>query len=208
LDLELLMSYWEQPVDDPTLTAHWALDETEGMLVTDSVGDNDAYAIGNPTWKPDGGQVNGALEFDGIDDYVITGFASNPEEGSFSVLVWIQGGAPGQVVMSQLNGANWLRADSASGCLMTELCASGRNGSPLQSETTIIDGAWHRIGFVWDGLNRSLYVDDILAAEGTQKGLGSAFGGLNIGCGVNSAAGTFWSGLIDDIRIYNRAVSP
>ena len=111
-------------------------------------------------------------------------------------------------MISQVNGANWLRADSASGCLMTELCAWGRNGSPLHSDTEILDGNWHRVGFVWDGLNRALYVDDILIAEDTQQGLASSIGGLNIGCGMNSAAGTFWSGLIDDIRIYNRAVSP
>jgi hypothetical protein len=91
---------------------------------------------------------------------------------------------------------------------MTELCTWGRNGSPLYSDTEIIDGNWHRIGFTWDGLNRALYVDDILVAEDTQEGLGSSIGGLNIGCGFNSAAGTFFSGLIDEVRIYNRAVNP
>ncbi len=35
-DLEVLMSYWEQPFDDPTLLAHWALDETEGDIAFDS----------------------------------------------------------------------------------------------------------------------------------------------------------------------------
>jgi hypothetical protein len=75
-------------------------------------------------------------------------------------------------------------------------------------DTEIADGQWHRIGFVWDGENRSLYVDDILVAEDTQNNLSSSLGGLNIGCGSNSGAGTFWSGLIDDIHIYNRAVMP
>ena len=32
LDLELLMNYWKQPFDDPTLLAHWALDEVEGDI--------------------------------------------------------------------------------------------------------------------------------------------------------------------------------
>jgi hypothetical protein len=132
----------------------------------------------------------------------------DPADGPFSILAWIQGGAPGQVVISQLNGANWLRADSTRGCLITELCAWGRNGIPLSSDVKFLDGNWHRIGFVWDGLNRSLYVDDILAAMDTQKGLASSMGGLNIGCGSDSAAETFFSGLIDDVRIYRRAVQP
>jgi hypothetical protein len=208
LDLELLMSYWEQPVDDPTLIAHWALDEAEGTVAYDSVGVNDAFVVGRAAWQPSGGQVDGALQLDGIDGCAITGPALDPADGPFSVFAWIQGGAPGQVALSQLDGVNWLGVDSSSGCLMTDLRESGRNGDPLESEIVITDGAWHRIGFVWGGFYRSLYVDDILVAEDTQQGLGSTNGGLNIGCGMNSAEGTFWSGLIDDIRIYNRAVSP
>ncbi|MBN2314543.1 MAG: hypothetical protein JXM79_11480 [Sedimentisphaerales bacterium] len=208
LDLELLMSYWEQQVDDPTLIAHWALDETEGAVAYDSAGENDASVSGEPVWQPEGGKVGGALAFDGVDDYAFAPQGFNPADGPFSIFAWIQGGAPGQVVISQLNGADWLSADPASGFLMTALCESGRGGSSLKSESVITGGDWHRIGFVWDGAHRALYVDDILAAESTQKGLGSADGGLNIGCGMNSAPGTFWSSLIDEIRIYDRPLSP
>jgi hypothetical protein len=207
-DLELLMSYWEQPIDDPTLIAHWALDETEGDIAYDSAGVNNAALFGEPVWQPEDGQVDGALQLDGIDDCAIAGPVLNPPDGSFSVLAWIQGGAAGQAVISQLDGVNWLSVDPLLGCLMTELRESGRNGGPLQSGTIVTDGTWHRIGFVWDGLYRSLYVDDILIAEDTQQGLASSIGGLNIGCGTNSGVGTFWSGLIDDVRIYNRAVKP
>jgi len=47
-----------------------------------------------------------------------------------------------------------------------------------------------------------------VAAEDTQSALPSSGNGLYIGTGKGMAPGTFWSGLIDDIRIYNRAVSP
>jgi hypothetical protein len=208
LDLELLMSYWEQPIDDPTLLAHWALDEMEGEVAYDSAGVNDASLIGEPRWNPDGGHVAGALEFDGLDDSISTPTVLNPSGGPFSILAWVQGGMPGQVVMSQFNGANWLATDTTSGCIMTQLCASGRGGGPLQSEIVITDGAWHRVGFVWDGLYRSLYVDDTLVAQDSQTNLGGPIAGLNIGCGSDSAVGTFWLGLIDDVRIYNRAVHP
>jgi len=53
------------------------------------------------------------------------------------------------------------------------------------------------------GKKRVLYVDDILVAEDSQQGLESSVGGLNIGCGINPAAGTFWSGVIDDVRIHS-----
>jgi hypothetical protein len=91
---------------------------------------------------------------------------------------------------------------------MTELRGSGRSAGLLQSQTVITDGNWHRVGFVWDGSQRILYVDDMEVAIGTQSGLGSSEGGLYIAAGKTLDAGSFWSGLIDDIRIYNLAVMP
>ena len=91
---------------------------------------------------------------------------------------------------------------------MTELKGSGRDTTELQSQTIITDGHWHRIGFVWDGSFRTLYVDDVAVAEDTQESLGGSDNGLYIGCGKAMKAGTYFSGLIDDVRIYNRVVTP
>ena len=85
---------------------------------------------------------------------------------------------------------------------------SGRS-KELISEVVITDGDWHRVGLVWDGTNRILYVDDVMAAIiETTTGLISSEGGLYIGVGNDLEPGTFWSGLIDDMRIYNRAITP
>jgi len=64
------------------------------------------------------------------------------------------------------------------------------------------------VGFLWDGSQRILYVDDLEVAKGTQTQLACSTGGLYIGAGKNLDAGSFFSGLIDDVRIYNRAVTP
>ena len=76
------------------------------------------------------------------------------------------------------------------------------------SSALITDGGWHRIGFVWDGTNRILYVDDIEVASDTQSRLTGSEGGLYIGAGNTLEEGSFWTGLIDDVRIYNRAITP
>ena len=60
---------------------------------------------------------------------------------------------------------------------------------------------------VWDGVNRSLYEDDILVAEDTQANLQGSDDSLYIGVNKNNEAGTFFSGLIDDVRIYNQALT-
>ncbi len=212
-DLEVLISYWQQefeflPFD---LLAYWKLDEAEGIIAYESAGDKDGTVNGEPLWQPTGGNVDGALQFDGTDDYVSTDFVLNPEDGAFSVFVWIKGGAPGQVVLSQIGGANWLSADSLEGNLMTELKTLGRGGDvPIVSETVITDGNWHRIGFVWDGSYRYLYVDGAEVAKDAKSFsmLESSDGGLYLGASKNLEAGTFFSGLIDDVRIYNRAITP
>jgi len=185
------------------------LDETEGMFAYDSAAENDGIVLGNPAWHPEGGQVGGALEFDGIDDVIIADPVLNPEDGPFSVFAWIKGGAPDQVILSQQGGVNWLQAN-VNGALMTELTRSaGRSmGVPLYSETVITDGNWHRVGLVWDGSQRILYVDDIVVAEDSQPNLAGASNGLRIGTGGNLEAGSFWSGMIDDVQIYDRAVDP
>jgi N-acetylneuraminic acid mutarotase len=213
-DLEVLMSYWGQEIDDPTLKACWKLDETEGDVAYDSAAVNDAIVMGNAQWQSDAGTVDGALQFDGIDDYVATPFKLNPADGEFSVFVWINGGASGQVIGSQENGVNWLMAGEQ-GVLRTDIADPVRisrrgntGGSSLISQTIISDGDWHRIGFVWDGMDRILYVDDIEVARDALDSLEQAKGDLNIGVGVDFQAESFWSGLIDDVRIYNRVVIP
>ena len=209
LDLELFMSQWGQPVDDPTLLAHWALDEAEGAVAYDSAGVNDAFVVGGTAWQSSGGQVDGALQLGGVDGCAVAVPVLNPSDGPFSVFAWVNGGAPGQIVLSQQGAADWLIVDTE-GNLMTELKSTGRFAGSLQSQTIITDGDWHRIGLVWDGSYRSLYVDGAEVARDVTplSGLEASAGGLYIGTGNAMTPGTYFSGLIDDIRIYNRVVSP
>jgi len=193
---------------DFSLMAHWNLDETAGATAHDSADSKDGTLNGNPIWQPAGGKIDGALQFDGADDYVSTPFVVNPADGPFSVFAWIKDGAPGQVIISQIGAVSWLAADPAEGKLMTELKSSGRLGGPLFSEAVIVDGEWHRVGLVCNSTNRMLYVDDAEVAKDAQTGLVGSTGGLYIGAGKNLEAGSFWSGLIDDVRIHNRAVTP
>jgi hypothetical protein len=170
---------------------------------------------GNFVWRSTAGKVNGAIQFDGIDDYISTDTILNPADGSFSVFARIKDGVAGQAILSQENGANWLVADSIDGVLKTDLkepASSGRDpqlpGPPLICSKVVTDGDWHRVGFVGDGVNRILYVDDVEVARDTATNLETARGSLYIGAGRDLEPGTFWAGHIDDVRIYNRVVSP
>ena len=208
-DLETLMRYWGQEALDPSLIAHWQLDEMEGSMALDSISGEDAFVFGDPLWQSTGGMVNGALQLDGVDDCVITASTVNPADGPFSVVAWINGGVPGQTIISQQGSSDWLILDNE-GQLITELKSGGRSESgPLISDTIITDGNWHRIGLVWDGSYRRLYVDgaEVIQDIESLSGLESTDRALYIGVGKDCTAG-FFSGLIDDVRIYNRVVSP
>lgn len=207
-DLEVLMRHWEQDPYDPTLIACWGLDEAEGLVAADSAGTNDGTLLGQPLWQAAGGKIGGALQFDGALCVITTKLVHDPATGPFSALAWVKGGAPEQVILSQASGADWLMASTPAGVLTTGLSMGGRTGKPLAAAAVMADGAWHRVGFVWDGRNRILYVNGIEVARESQTRLAASAGGLQIGAGSTLAPGTFFSGLIDDVRVYNRAVKP
>ena len=60
---------------------------------------------------------------------------------------------------------------------------------------------------MWDGSHRTLYVDGVAIAEDTLANLEVSENGLYIGTGKAMKSGTYWSGLIDDVRIYDEAMS-
>ena len=211
-DLIVLAEHLFEEVYPEELVAYWKLDEVEGDIAYDSAGENYGSLSGNPIWHPDDGQVSGALEFDGIDDYVSTDNVLNPKLVEFSVFAWIKGGSPGQVIISQKSsfggiGATWLGTETADGKLITELTSSSAN--PLKSESIITDDQWHHIGFVWDGSQRQLYVDGIQVVKDTAvlTSLKPSTGGMYIGVAKDRAQTSFFSGLIDDVRIYNQALT-
>jgi hypothetical protein len=217
VDFEDIASFAEYWLKDFRVIAHWELDETEGTIAHDSIGENDGTLNGDPNWQPTAGQIDGALQFDGIDDYVIAGFPLGPMDLSLSVFVWVKGGAPGQVIISQADrrvgrfiepGSTWLGIDPADGRLMTKLLDP--LFGPLESETVITDGQWHYVGLVYDfdSFHRRLYVDGAEVAKDTDVVAGLLpDGDLYFGAGQNLNTASFFSGLIDDIRIYNRALS-
>jgi N-acetylneuraminic acid mutarotase len=213
-DLTVLAEHLFEEIFPDELIAYWKLDETEGDIAYNNISSNHGVLSGNPTWQPDSGHVAGALQFDGVDDYISTDFVLNPADGSFSVFAWIKGGAPGQVILSQTDGPGgageiWLGADAVEGKLMTGIRPpSGRSPTPpMVADAVITDGQWHHIGIViTEQKVRHLYVDGIRVAFDTQPVvLPSSDGGLYIGAGKNLEAGSFFSGLIDDVRIYNVA---
>ena len=93
------------------------------------------------------------------------------------------------------------------GALATELTQSGRQGKPLTALAVVTDvpgTAWGSCGTA----HRILYVDDIEVGKDTQTSLVELDRRPVHRRWQYRSPGTLWSGLIDDIRIYNRMVKP
>ncbi len=192
--------------------AHWTLDETEGTIAHDRVGASDATVINDAAWRPDEGLIGGALAFDGVDDYVSTDFVANPKVGPIRVTCWVKSDVPGGSIVSQTAappfGATWLGTDPSDGTLQSDMMLP----LPALASTAIVtDGQWHEVAAEWDGTHRRLWVDKQQVAQDAQPMTLPPFqweGTLNIGAGEGLESDSFFSGLIDDVRIYNRAVTP
>ena len=86
---------------------------------------------------------------------------------------------------------------------MTRLTDGGRITQPLVSRVVVTDGAWHCLRLVWDGSARHLYVDgkEVAADKRKLNALRSSTADFYFGAGKDLEAGSFWSGLLDDIRV-------
>jgi len=92
---------------------------------------------------------------------------------------------------------------------MTTLTDGGRAGVVLVSDSTIEENKWTHVGFVWNGSKRALYIDGKQVSKDVMS-LGqliNSYGGLYFGADKKLSSGGFWNGLIDDIRIYNKALN-
>jgi len=218
-DLILLSEHLFEEILPPGCVAYWRLDQKEGNIARNSAGFNDGTCNGDPLWQPTGGKIGGALQFDGINDYIETDFVLSPADGAFSVFAWIKGGMPGQVILSQTDGTGagqiWLGMDPSDGKLMTGLAPlAGRSpAQPLVSEFVIADDQWHHIGIVvvaYQSMQfRYLYLDGLRVVMDTQSvELPFANGGMYFGADKNLDATSLFSGLIDDVRIYDVALTP
>ncbi|UCD53407.1 MAG: LamG domain-containing protein [Phycisphaerales bacterium] len=82
---------------------------------------------------------------------------------------------------------------------------------PLQSTAVVADGQWHEVTAERDGTYRRLWADN---QEVAKDALPMTLppvpwnGTLTFGAGANLEPDSFFSDLIDDVRIYNRAVRP
>lgn len=193
------------------LLGWWKFDETSGVRGGDSSGNgNDGVLHGDPMWVSEG-KVVGAIELDGDGDFIEISNESNFDVASqLTVSVWVKVNEfdkSFQSIISKGTGEGWILSRSHSTGTVEFVCKGIKPQPYVVGKTSIDDGQWHHLAGVYDGAKLKLYVDGKL--DGSKNAWGSIVtNDYSIYIGDSSQdSGRFFDGLIDDVRIYNYALS-
>jgi hypothetical protein len=199
---------------DAAMVGHWKLDDAKGTLAADASGNGLVGSLRNgPAWST--GRKGGALSFNGINQYVELGNAPKlTPAGPFTVAAWVNPAAVGGKHRYIL--ADYVeRGDQSSFALSIEPSGQAaffwENPSGIEpkalSRSIPKAGTWVHLAGVWDGSARKVYVNGVL--EGTETASQPRPSGVSmVAIGRPGAFnGLYFSGDIEDVRLYSRALS-
>ncbi|RPJ39211.1 MAG: DUF1349 domain-containing protein, partial [Planctomycetaceae bacterium] len=201
------------PIADPNLVGWWKLDEVSGPAVVDWSGHNNHGALQGAPQRVTG-YDGGALKFNGSSDYVQVPHSETliPTSGKATVSIWINaerhtgpGGSQWQGVFAK-GGAPRLYNlyTEASGVLHF---SSGPAGAYIGSVSTgqVPLNEWVHVAVVVDGKD-IFYINGEPAGEGGQGATVPTGGTAPLTIGKTDEA-NFFLGMIDDVRLYNTALT-
>ncbi|MCK4814534.1 LamG domain-containing protein, partial [bacterium] len=212
---------WEPP-PMPEPIAHWTFDEGSGTIAEDSAGSNDGTLINGPVWTT--GQIDGALYFSGGDDYIDCGnsFASITGSTTKTITAWAKSDVSdrsGRIITLYRRSDSYSafviyprENDGVNPATWKGLYATPGNGHKLiDSAVSVTAGEWIHVALVQDGPHVHIYVNGELensasdAAAPTISNPPNAVIGTYMWYGHGPSAS--FLGTIDDVRLYNRALS-
>lgn len=201
----------------PGLIAAYSFNEGSGTTVTDASGNGNTGTLVGATWTT-AGKYSNALSFNGSTAYVDLGNpASLQLTGSATWSAWINATAnpadDGQIIAKSDNVSGWQFKTSPDTGLHTFGVAVSGNSSSRTQRYSLISRAlntWYHVAGVYNATAGTLdiYVNGVLN-NGTILGTlpASQFNSTvnaNIG---RRTGGFYFNGIIDEVRVYNRALT-
>jgi len=197
-------------------TALWHFDDGSGTSAADSSGNGNVGTLQNsPTWIT--GQVNGALQFNGTNQYVSIG---NPADlniqGNITLAGWVNlqssSGMGAAIISHGTCNADGMNTSPSvflqmMGGDMAVGCVDATNTMYLAGSMVSGSGWTHWAG-TYDGTNWNLYMNGQLMTS-----TASTVGAVSVNDNWSIAAdggGTqnFFNGSLDEVHVFNRALSP
>ena len=202
------------------LVGHWKLDETTGSRAADAAArGHDGVLLGGLSF--DGNSVEGVIGkglcFDGDDDRLYIEALSVPT-GTFTIALWFKPdfdlrGDVGRTYMTFWGGPARPQGDKpyfvigkAEGARMRLYISVGETQQYVDSITDSWSASkWYHAAAVYDRGYAKLYINGVL--EGSAVHAGSHYGSSGFYVGGRRDLGSSFEGNLDDIRIYDEALS-
>jgi hypothetical protein len=206
------------------LVAYWPLDEGNGTKIYDLSGNsNTGYLANSPSWQSESEcKYGNCLNFSAPQfQYVNLGTVDDLKwtaNDSITLSIWsfiemYPSSGNYAIMIGNTEGTTREGYDIAlgqSGIYCAERFAFGVGSSACTG--SVDSKQWHNIILTYNGSNLEIYLDGRLSANSRSNGLiPSTVATWSLGANGNdssSSPGYFWNGKLDDIRIYNFALSP
>jgi len=186
---------------------YWPFEEGSGNITADASGNgNTGTLVNGPVWVA--GKVGNALRFDGVNDYVDAGNSStlNPT-AALSVVAWIN---PSTTVPTQVFIGKYLTDFQyflrLQGPRVRFAVKAGGTGASMTSNGVIAPNTWYHIVGTYDGSQMRVYINGALDSSLAKTGA-MIDNGNRVNIGGRGGVGMYFNGLIDDARVYDRALS-
>ena len=195
----------------PGLVAAWGFDTGSGTTAADQSGNGNTGTLSSATWSTTG-KYGSALSFNGGNAYVnvpdsnsldlttgmtIEGWVRPASGGGWQTLLVKE--RPGELVYGLYANTDANRPQSQ--------VTIGNIARLLNGTTTVPAGLWTHLAATFDGTTERLYANGTQVAQLAVSGsITTSTSPLKIG--GNAIWGEWFNGLIDEVRIYNRALTP
>jgi VCBS repeat-containing protein len=197
----------------PVPVQDWRFDDGSGATAANEIaGGNTGTLVGSPTWTTPGQSSTAALDFDGT-DFVDGGninLSATGGGGEATVSMWLHPDALGgdNRIYGQLSGAvgqGGATRVTANGSVQVW---SGSAWLALAPAGALSVGSWQHLAFVWTSNSVQAYVDGQAQLTATTNfDFGAANGNFGIGSRFLNQHGTSFDGKMDEIVIFDSAIS-
>ena len=198
-----------QPPPASGLVAAYGLNAGSGSSVVDASGRGNGGVVSGAVWSASG-RFGSALSFDGVNDWVtVADSASLDLSSGMTVEAWVRpskaGGWRTVVVKERPGGVVYgLYGDQAGGRPLGQIDVGGERNAVGSSALPL--NAWSHLAATFDGSVVRLFVNGVQAGSLAFSGsMAASTGSLRLG--GNSVWGEWFAGLVDEVRVYNRALS-
>lgn len=197
-------------VISPNLVAAYNFDEGTGTTLADRTNKNHSGTLSGASWST-AGKTAGALSFNGSNNYVTIADADDLDfTTNLTLEAWIRPTSVSSwrnVIMKETtNGLSYALYAGSANNRASFYGRYGSNENGLNGTTNTPTNTWTHLAATYDGITMRLYVNGSQVSTRAQTGaIATSSGALRIG--GNSVWGEYFSGLIDDVRIYNKALT-